>query len=162
MSWLMTEPTEFQKSILDQATYLRGRIVMSYSQVEFLLADISVKLDLKFPYLIKDRIKAVRRISERAGYEIYKDEMSKVCDELLQYDELRNFMAHGWMEIHTDLKDNHRLGFRLYQRDGQGKFNRIDIETTVPYLKDAADKIALYVQEAVTLFSRIYLEQKLE
>jgi hypothetical protein len=36
--------------------------------VEFLLADISVKLDLRFPYLIEKRIKAVRRNAEREGY----------------------------------------------------------------------------------------------
>ena len=39
----MTEPTELQKSLIDEATYLRGRIITSYSQIEFLLADISVK-----------------------------------------------------------------------------------------------------------------------
>jgi hypothetical protein len=48
----LTEPTEQQKSLVDEALYLRGRIVASYAQVEFLLADISVKLDLRFPYLI--------------------------------------------------------------------------------------------------------------
>ena len=36
------EPTEKQKSLVDEALYLRGRIIASYAQVEFLLADISV------------------------------------------------------------------------------------------------------------------------
>jgi hypothetical protein len=53
----MNSPSELQKSLVEQVTYLRGRILTSYAQVEFLLADISVKLDLKFPFLIKDRIK---------------------------------------------------------------------------------------------------------
>jgi hypothetical protein len=44
------EPTNRQKSLVDEALYLRGRIVASYAQVEFLLADISVKLDLRFPF----------------------------------------------------------------------------------------------------------------
>jgi hypothetical protein len=56
----LTEPTDLQKSLVDEVLFLRGRIVASYSQIEFLLANISVKLDLRFPYLIKDRIKAVR------------------------------------------------------------------------------------------------------
>ena len=55
------EPTEQQKSLVDEALYLRGRIVASYAQVEFLLADISVKLDLRFPHLIDARITAVQR-----------------------------------------------------------------------------------------------------
>jgi hypothetical protein len=75
----LTEPTEQQKSLVDEALYLRGRIVASYAQVEFLLADISVKLDLRFPYLIDARIKAVRRIAEREGYEVYKNELDRVC-----------------------------------------------------------------------------------
>jgi hypothetical protein len=62
----VTQPTEQQKSLVDEALYLRGRIVASYAQVEFLLADVSVKLDLRFPYLIDSRIKAVRRIAERS------------------------------------------------------------------------------------------------
>jgi hypothetical protein len=51
----MTEPTELQKSLVDEALFLRGRIVASYSQVELLLADTSVKLDPRFPYPIKER-----------------------------------------------------------------------------------------------------------
>ena len=82
----MAGPTELQKSLVEQVTYLRGRILTSYAQVEFLLADISVKLDLKFPYLIKDRIKAAKRIAERSGYQIYKEDLERVCDELLVYE----------------------------------------------------------------------------
>jgi hypothetical protein len=158
----MTEPTELQKSLIDEATYLRGRIVTSYSQVEFLLADISVKPDLKFPYLIKDRIKAVRGILERDGYGVYKEDLAKACDELLQYDEMRNFMAHGFLTLTTDRNDNHQLEFRLYQREGQGTFNLVTIQTTVPFLRVAADQITEYVSHAVQLFGRNYLEQKLE
>jgi hypothetical protein len=66
----MNGATALQRSLVEEATYLRGSILRSYSQVEFLLADISVKLDLKFPYQIKDRIKAVKRIAERPGYEV--------------------------------------------------------------------------------------------
>jgi hypothetical protein len=57
----MNEAEGWQKALVNESLYLRGRIVASYSQIEFLLADISVKLDLKFPYLIKDRIKAANR-----------------------------------------------------------------------------------------------------
>jgi hypothetical protein len=73
----VTRPTEQQKLLVDEALYLRGRIVASYAQVEFLLADISVKLDLRFPYLIDARIKAVRRIAEREGYEVYRDDWTE-------------------------------------------------------------------------------------
>jgi hypothetical protein len=158
----MAEPTELQKSLVKEATYLRGKILTSYVQVEFLLADISVKLDLKFPYLVKDRIKAATRIAERPGFESYKNDIDKMCAELLQYDELRNIMAHGFVMLTTDKKDDHRFEFRLYQRDGRDKFNLVTIETDIPRLQLAADHITGYVSHAVAVFSRIYLEKKLE
>jgi hypothetical protein len=55
------EINEFQKRLTDEASFLRGQIITGYSMVEYVLADISVRLDLKFPYRIKDRIKAVKR-----------------------------------------------------------------------------------------------------
>jgi len=61
--------------------------------VEFLLAYMSVKLDRKFPYLIKNRIKAAKRIAKREGYQVHRVDPESVCDELMEYDELRNFMA---------------------------------------------------------------------
>ena len=56
-----TEPTEQQKALVDEALYLRGRIIASYAQVEFLLADLVVKLDLRFPHLIESRIRPSRK-----------------------------------------------------------------------------------------------------
>jgi len=49
--------------------------------VEYVLADISVRLDLKFPYRIKDRIKAVKRIVDRPEYEAYRNDFHRVCNE---------------------------------------------------------------------------------
>jgi hypothetical protein len=157
-----TEPTEQQKSLVDEAFYLRGRIVGSYAQVEFLLADISVKLDLRFPYLIDARIKAVKRIAEREGYEIYKDELDAVCEELLRYDEIRHFMTHGFLTLTTDRKGSHQFEFLRYQRDGDGKFSRLSGKTTLEQLRQAADDIGQYVSHVIRLFERIYRERKLE
>jgi hypothetical protein len=158
----MAEPSELQKSLVDEAIYLRGRIISSYSQVEFLLADISVKLDLRFPYLIKDRIKAARRIAERPGYQVYKESLDRLCDELLQYDDLRTFMAHGFLSLTTDRHDNHQFEFLRYEREGEGRFTLLSATTTIANLRDAADDINRYVMDAVKLFQQIYREQKLE
>src|SRR5262245_33042366 len=159
---MMIEPTELQRSLVDEAMFLRGRIVTSYSQVEFLLADISVKLDLRFPYLVKDRIRAVKRIAERGGYEIYKGDLERMCDELLQYDDLRHFMAHGFMSLTTDKKGDHQFEFLRYRREADGKFTLMSSRTTVERLRQAVSDITQYVSNAVRLFERIYREQKLE
>jgi hypothetical protein len=158
----MTEPSELQKSLVKEATYLRGKILTSYAQVEFLLADLSVKLDLKFPYRIDARVKAAKRISERPGFEPYKDELGVVCDQLLEYDELRNMMAHGFLMLTTDKKGKHKFDMRLYQRKSADTFSLREIETDIARLRATAEHIVQYVTRAVRLFERIYLEQKLE
>jgi hypothetical protein len=158
----LAEPTELQKALIDEALLLRGRIVAAYAQVEFLLADISVKLDLRFPYLVKDRIKSVRRIAERAGYGDYKDDLERVCEELLRYDDLRHFMTHGFLSLTTDTKNNHQFEFLRYEREGEGKFTLLSAKTSIERLREAANDITAYVSNAVRLFERIYREQKLE
>lgn len=155
-------PTEFQRALVEEATYLRGRILTSYAQVEFLLADISVKLDLKFPYLIKKRIKAVQRIAERPQYDRYKAELSFVCDRLLEYDDLRNFMAHGFVKLTTDKAQRHQFEMRLYQRSESDAFELVTLKTTIEKLRESAEQIGRYVEESLSIFSRIYLEMKLE
>jgi hypothetical protein len=158
----LEEPTELQKTLIEEGIYLRGKVIAAYAQVEFMLADISVKLDLRFPYLIKERIKAVRHIAEREGYEVYKAELDRVCDELLRYDDLRHFMAHGFMMLMTDPAGNHRFDFRRYQREGDGKFSLVIGTGPIEQLRQAVSDITLYVSHAMTLFERIYIEQKLE
>ena len=157
-----TEPSDRQKALVDEAIYLRGRIVASYAQVEFLLADLVVKLDLHFPYLVDARIKAVKKIAERPGYEIYREELDRVCDELSQYDELRHFMTHGFLSLTMDRKDNHQFEFLRYQREGDGKFNMLAAKTTIERLRQAAQDIGEYVSHVIGLFERIYREKKLE
>jgi hypothetical protein len=157
-----TEPSEQQKALVDEVFYLRGRIIASYAQVEFLLADLVVKLDLRFPYLIEARIKAVKRIGEREGYAVYKDELDRVCDELLLYDELRHFITHGFLSLTTDRKGTHQFEFLRYQREGKGKFTMLSAKTTIERLRQAANDIGGYVSHAIRLFERIYREQRLE
>ena len=158
----MRELTELHKSLVDEALYLRGRIVAAYAQVEFLLADISVKLDLRFPYLVKDRIKAVKGIADREGYGIYKQDIERVCDELLQYDDLRHFMTHGFLTLEVDKQGNHRFEFRRYQRESAGQFNLLTAHTTIERLREAANDVTEYVSNTVKLFERVYREQNVE
>jgi hypothetical protein len=112
----MIEPIEIQKSAIDEMVLLRRTVVSCYSTIEFLLADISVKIDARFPYLVKARIRAIKRIGERPAYEAYANELSTICEELSKHDTFRNFMAHGLMAITSDSKNNHLFEFRLYQR----------------------------------------------
>jgi hypothetical protein len=97
--------TDEQEKLVDDIIYLRGRIITSYSQVEFLLADIAVKLELKFPYLISARLKAAKRIAEREGYEVYRKDLEEICDGLAEFDDIRKFMSHGWADLEVCAPD---------------------------------------------------------
>jgi hypothetical protein len=156
------EPTDTQKALVDEALYLRGRIVASYAQVEFLFADLVVKLDLRFRYLIDDRIKAVLHIADREGYERYREELEQVCDELMRYDDLRHFMAHGFLSLTTDKKGNHQFEFLRYQREAPGKFNLLSAKTDIVRLRQAVEEISDYVSRVIRLFQRVYREKSLE
>jgi hypothetical protein len=60
------------RDLVDEAIYFRGRIIASYAQVEFLLADLISKLEDRFAYRIESRIKGVKKIAEMPGYESYR------------------------------------------------------------------------------------------
>jgi hypothetical protein len=126
-----------------------------------LLADLVVKLDLRFPYLIDKRINAVKEIAERPGYSDYKQELDAVCDELSRYDNLRHFMVHGFMSMETDKHGDHRFELHRYHREGEGNFTLLSGTTDIERLRGAVADIGDYVSHVVRLFERIYREKKL-
>lgn len=154
--------TDEQKKLVDDIIYLRGRIITSYSQVEFLLADIAVKLELKFPYLISARLKAAKRIAEREGYEAYRKDLEEICDGLAEFDDIRKFMSHGWADLEVDSHGNHKFALRMYERTGEGQFELMQGSSTRERLLEAANDINEYTGRVIRLFHRIYLEKGLE
>jgi hypothetical protein len=154
--------SEENKKLIDDIVYLRGRIITSYSQVEFLLADIAVKLELKFPYLVAARLKAAKRIAEREGYEAYRKELEEVCDGLAEFDDIRKFMSHGWADLEVDRQGNHRFSLRMYERKSEGQFELMRASSTRERLLEAANDINAYTNRVINLFYRIYMEKGLE
>jgi hypothetical protein len=150
------------QNLIDEAIYLRGRIIAGYAQVEFLLADLISKLEYRFAYRIESRIKGVRKIAEMPEYEAYRYDLNRLADELLIYDELRQFMAHGFMRAEVDKVGNHRFQLLRYTREGEGKYELMQSTTDIPRLKQAVSDIGSYVGEVMNLFERMYREKKLE
>jgi hypothetical protein len=151
-----------QKKLVDDIIFLRGRIITSYSQIEFLLADIAVKLEMKFPYQIAARLKAAKRIAQRDGFESYRSELEEVCDALADFDDIRKYMAHGWANLEVDRAGNHRFQLLMYERIGEGKFEMMSATSTRERLQEAADNINEYTRKVINLFRRIYFEKGLE
>jgi hypothetical protein len=158
----MNQVTQFETDLIKDMYQLRGRIVSSYSQVEFLLADLSVKLNMKFPYAVKKRLDAARDIADRPEFAPYKGELIAICDDLNQYDEIRHLMAHGYISLTLDTAKNHFFELRMYRREPNGLFNRLEVQTTQVKLASAAEDINQYTQRAVGLFQRIYMELGLQ
>jgi hypothetical protein len=157
------EINEFQKRLTDEACLLRGKIIAGYSLVEYVLADISVRLDLKFPYRIKDRIKAVKQIVHRPEYQAYRNDFHRVCDELLRYDDLRNFLAHGIMVLETSPdQTTHRFVMQRYERLATGKFRRLTLEFSVEAFRGQANEMLTYLSDAYAVFHKFYVEQAVE
>jgi hypothetical protein len=148
--------------LVDEAIYLRGRIISAYAQVEFLLADLVAKLEDRFAYLVDARIKGVKKIAELPGYEIYKDDLASLSDQLLSYDELRHYMAHGFTRMDVDSAGNHQFEFLRYVREGEGKFQIVSAKTDIYRLRKAVEDIGRYVSDVMNLFEHIYREKKLE
>ena len=155
-------PPDWQIALLDEATFLRGQILTSYAQAEFLLADLSVQFDLHFPYPMKERIKAAKKIADREGFGGYKDELLEACDKLLEFEELRHLMAHGFESMTTDPTAKHMFDFRLYVRNAKDDFEQRQYFLTIDHMRYNAENIRLYTSKAVDLFRRIYLEKRIE
>jgi len=165
----MKDPAEIRR-IVKQVNLLRGAYIGSYAQVEFLLADICVKawelpaykhLRAKFPYRAGSRVTAANAIFDCAGpFAAYCEEVHGLFDELLRFEELRDFLAHGLLRINTRRSD-FSLHLRMYKPEKEGlKIGTIDVP--VIELAHAVEQIVPFTQRFVRLFRRIYLEQKLE
>jgi hypothetical protein len=88
--------------------------------------------------------------------------LEAICNQLLEYDDIRHFMAHGFLSLTTDKKGNHQFEFLRYERQGEGDFQLLQGKTEVARLRAMADHIMEYTDRAVDLCRRIYLEKGLE
>jgi hypothetical protein len=156
--------------MINDVQRLRGVILNSYAQVEFLAADFAVKckhlpqyneLVKKFPYATKKRVEAVKEIATAPGpISPYRVELTSQIGRLLQFEELRNFMAHGFLSITPSLDP--RLEFRMYVLEPKVVLSLRILCVQLEELKHSADDIRRYTHDFVTLVRSIYLKERLE
>ena len=126
------------------------------------MADLITKLEDRFAYRIKSRIKGVRAIAELSGYEVFRRDLHRLADELLLWEEFRHYMVHGFMRAEVDKVGNHRFQLLRYTREDVGKYKLLQATTDIPRMKQSLGDIDKYVHEVMDLFERIYREKKLE
>jgi hypothetical protein len=155
-------PEQWLVDLTDRAAYLRGRYLTSYAQCEFLLADLSVKVDNRFRYAIDKRINAAKAMADSNGpLNRYADDFVPLIESIVTWSERRHWFAHGFMTLFRDPKGLHLFEFRRYEERG-GKLELCQWFATVNDLEDAAAAINRYCQAFVSLHERIYLELKIE
>jgi hypothetical protein len=134
----------------------------SFAQCEFLLADISIKIDNRFRYTLEKRLSAAKTMAESHGpLNQYAEELVPLLDHLTNWSERRHWLAHGFLTFIFDKKGNHLFEFRRYVQDGD-KLCLMTWRATIDDLQDAVDAINRYCTAFVKLQERIYREQKLE
>jgi len=163
--------TSADKAVIGNAAALRGAIITSYAQVEYLLADIVLRcqpmaeystLPQTFPYKLETRIARVRDIVGMSGpLQKYKDEFEKVITELLKFEELRHFMAHGLLHVRASCVGDHILIYRMHRQTKGSTIEEGTITTNLPQLEDAAQKIAHYSLQTASLFHDVYRDHSL-
>src|SRR3954467_2057167 len=145
-------PNQRSVDLLDRAAYLRGRYLTSYAQCEFLLADLSVKVDSRFRYAFEKRINAAKAMAEGLGrLNAYADDFLPLIENIGFWSERRHWFAHGFMTIFTSPDGKHACEFRRYEQQGD-RLVLLQWYATVEQLKDAADAINRYCSAFVALY----------
>src|SRR5882757_3694421 len=109
-------PDKWVRELFDRAAYLRGRYLTSWAQCEFLLADLSVKVDNKFRYPLDKRISAAKAMAATDGpLSAYSDDLLPFLQSMDTWRERRHWFAPGFLTFVRDPKDRHVFEFRRYE-----------------------------------------------
>ncbi|RTE92751.1 hypothetical protein [Bradyrhizobium sp. LVM 105] len=155
-------PEQWVRDLIDRVAYLRGRYLTSYAQCEFLLADLSVRVDGRFRYALDKRVNAAKVMAESGGVlDAYADEFVPLIENIHSWSERRHWFAHGFLIFTQDKKKNHLFEFRRYEQQQDGLV-LLTWQATIDALQDAVDAINVYTKAFVALHRRIYDDLKLE
>jgi hypothetical protein len=155
-------PEQWVRDLIDRAAYLRGRYLTSYAQCEFLLADLSVRVDQRFRYALDKRVNAAKVMAESGGLlNAYADEFLPLIENIGNWTERRHWLAHGFLIFTQDEQKRHLFEYRRYEQRDDGLV-LLQWQATIDDLQDAVDAIGRYTQAFVALCRRIYLDLKIE
>lgn len=159
------------RAMVVQAQALRGAIVSSYAHIEFLLADVCMKawrlaeykhLRAPFPFKVETRIKAAEALFKSPGrLNQYYPDVDGLFPRLLNYEQMRHFMAHGLMIV-TPAATSPRVEIQLWRPARKGGADIGFINTDFDQMDFTASELSLYTDTLIRVFHRVYIEQGLE
>lgn len=141
------------ETILDEFQRMRGWIVNSFAQVEYILADLVVRcrqfpeyqsLTGEFPYRVETRIAVVRKILKLDG-PLSQDRVP-LDTQLTEFEsmiDLRNLIVHGLATFVHDANRDWAMVFQLWRPHRNNAFTT----TSETFSPDALKSIVEYSQE---------------
>ena len=156
------QPEQWVIDLTDRAAYLRGRYLTSFAQCEFLLADLSLKVDNRFRYMLEKRVNAAKAMAESNGpLNRYAEEFVPLIEHISDWSERRHWFAHGFITFWMDRKEQHVFEFRRYE-ERDGRLQLLQWFASIDDMQNAVDAINRYCQAFVELHARIYSDLGLE
>jgi len=164
----MRPAKDWHKPYVGEAFQLRGMLLGSYAHIEFMLADICLRawempayahLAKQFPYSVETRIAEARAIFTSEGpFRQYANEAESLLVDLLQYQEIRHFMAHGLMTIKFTDTAVSEIEFRLFRPTKSGPEIGF-IHWSFEGMRETAQQIAEYGSQWTRFLYRVHMEQ---
>ena len=160
-----------EETFLHTVHLLRGAIITQFAHVEFMFADLFFRalrrpeygsLPATMPYRVKERIARVKQLATMDGpISAYAPKLLQVADVLVEFENLRQYMAHGNLTVEFDA-DPPAVFFQVYDKPkGSGPVLRI-MRTGCADLNEQSIRVGLYANEVVALFYRIFTEIPLD
>ncbi|MCX4196789.1 hypothetical protein OMR07_15425 [Methylobacterium organophilum] len=156
-----------EESYLKASHLVRGEIISKYASVEFMMADVYFRairlpeynnLPIKLPYQVKRRISALKNLALMDGpIERYRDEILSMSDRLLEFEDIRQFMAHGNMFARFGTSTPHLECFVYDQPKNSGPVLKHAM-FTLDQLARQSISLGVYTDDAVNLFYRMCTE----
>jgi hypothetical protein len=153
------------RAMVSDAVFTRGSIITSYAHIEYLLADFCLQawkrseythLRGVFPYKTESRIRAVRKLLESDGpLKLYCEALQPVLDDLLDFEEIRHFVAHGVMVVKATPPTGARIEYQLFRTTKEGP-QLGALNTTSAEMEDVGIKISVLLGKLLTTMNRIY------
>lgn len=146
------------QSIMDA----RGFTIMAYAQVEWYLAKLILEgkvyeqyqqIDLSFSQDAKTRVEKVKAMLKVDGpFSPYGDKLINAMDEVLTYEELRNYAAHGLL-VRPD-PDDFSLSSKIHlRRFKMLKGGKLEDARRILTLKQYTDEQVALTKAAKNFFS---------
>lgn len=155
--------------LIDEGQELRGWIVNSFAQVEYLLGDLILRCRAypeyeaqtrSLPHGATDRIVRVRKIVDKAGpLANDRDELVAVLQHLEDQQDTRNLLVHGFASVLHTPAGELSFHFQKFHRHPDRIDARLVRTFSLDQLRSERERQAAFAEVAVDLFQRIHNRQ---